>query len=113
MGNDRDKGEGLVSEGIVQLLFSQVKSSNDGNTEAIKELTVAITALLKVVGSTPSDTISKLDKIIAQQGKILANFSRFFWSVGIIMGVITIVITIVTFLRSWYPQGPPTNFPLM
>lgn len=107
MGNDRDKGEGLVSEGIVQLLFSQVKDSNDGNTEAIKELTVAITELLKAVGSTPSDTISKLDNIIEQQRKILLHFSRFFWSVGITLGVITIIITIITFLRSWFPQGPP------
>jgi len=110
MGNDKDKGEGLVSEGIVQLLFSQVKDSNDGNTEAIKELTVAITELLKAVGSTPSDTITKLDKIIEQQRKILGNFSKFFWSVGIIVGVIGIVMTIITFLKSWFPQGPP-NFP--
>ena len=111
MPNNKDKGEGLVSEGIVNLLFSQVKDSNDGNTEAIKELTIAITELLKVVGSTPSDTINKLDIVIEQQRKILANFSRFFWSVGIIFGVITIVITIITFLKSWFPQGPSTNFP--
>jgi len=110
MPNNKDKGEGLVSEGIVQLLFSQVKDSNDGNTEAIKELTIAITELLKAVGSTPSDTITKLEIIIEQQRKILANFSRFFWSMGIIIGVITVIITIITFLKSWFPQGPP-NFP--
>lgn len=109
MANDKDK-EGLVSESIVQLLFGQVKEASDNNADSIRELTVAITELLKVLGTKPTETVQKLEKILDMQGKIQANFTKFFWTVGITFSVITIIITIITFLKSWFPQGP-ASFP--
>lgn len=107
MANDKDK-EGLVSESIVQLLFSQVKDASDNNADSIRELTQAITELLKVLGTKPTETVQKLEKVVEMQGKIQANFTKFFWAVGISFSVITIIITIITFLKSWFPQGPGT-----
>jgi predicted PurR-regulated permease PerM len=95
MSNDK---EGLVSESIVQLLFNQVKESSDNNSEAIKELTEAITELLKVLGTKPAETILKLENVLDGQNKIQSNFTKFFWSVGITFSVIT-------FLKSWFPSG--------
>lgn len=106
MANDRDK-EGLVSESIVQLLFNQVKESSDNNADSIRELTVAITELLKVLGTKPTETIELLKKVIEGQIKIQQNFTKFFWICGITFGVISIIITIITFLKSWFPAGPP------
>ena len=106
MANDKDK-EGLVSESIVQLLFSQVKEASDNNADSIKELTLAITELLKVLGTRPAETITKLEEVIKGQQKIQANFTKFFWICGITFGVISIIITVITFLKSWFPQGPP------
>lgn len=106
MATDKDK-EGLVSESIVQLLFNQVKESSDNNAEAIKELTIAVTELLKAIGTKPTETIQKLDEIAKGQTSIQANFTKFFWVVGITFSVISIIITILTFLKSWFPAGPP------
>jgi predicted PurR-regulated permease PerM len=102
MSNDK---EGLVSESIVQLLFNQVKESSDNNSEAIKELTEAITELLKVLGTKPTETIQKLEDIIKGQTSIQQNFTKFFWVVGITFSVISIIFTIITFLKSWFPSG--------
>lgn len=108
---DRD---GLVSESIVQLLFNQVKDSSDSNAEAIKNLTEAITELIKAIGTKPSETIkgledvkTELKKINDTQEKIQNNFTKFFWICGITFAVISIIITIITFLKSWFPQGLP------
>jgi hypothetical protein len=106
MANDKDK-EGLVSESIVQLLFGQVKEASDNNADSIRELTIAITELLKVLGTKPTETVQKLEKVIEMQDKIQANFTKFFWICGITFGVISIIITIITFLKSWFPGGPP------
>lgn len=108
---DRD---GLVSESIVQLLFNQVKDSSDNNAEAIKDLTEAITELIKAIGTKPSETIKKIEDVTTElkkvnegQQEIQKNFTKFFWICGITFGVISIIITIISFLKSWFPGGPP------
>ena len=116
MANKDQDRDGLVSESIVQLLFNQVKSSSDSNAEAIKDLTEAITELIKAIGTKPADTIKKIEDTTLELktvndnlGKIQQNFTKFFWICGITFAVLTIVFTVISFLKTWFPGGIPGN----
>jgi predicted PurR-regulated permease PerM len=116
MANKDQDRDGLVSESIVQLLFNQVKSSSDSNAEAIKDLTEAITELIKAIGTKPADTIKKIEDTTLELktvndnlGKIQQNFTKFFWICGITFAIITIVFTVISFLKTWFPSGIPST----
>lgn len=105
---DRD---GLVSENIVQLLFNQVKDTSDKNADAIKDLTEAITELLKAIGTKPADTIKKIEDLTAElkilngvQNKIKNQFTKFFWICGITFSIIGIVMTVLAAIKTWFPH---------
>lgn len=58
-------GDNLVPAEIVQLIFNQVKTSTDSNTDSIKSLTEAINELMKYLLDNPSrrELLDKLDSI--------------------------------------------------
>jgi len=71
----------MVSEGIVKLIFNQLKESTEAETKAISTLIVAVTALLNAIGSFPSDVFDLVDhnkEVIRENKDLLSNLRRDF-----------------------------------
>jgi len=59
------KSQELVPASIVKLIFDQVKTSTDINTESVKSLTLAINELIRIVLNSPTrkEIMEKLENI--------------------------------------------------
>ncbi len=87
----------MNDESFVKMLFNELKESNKQSSDSMKDLTVAITDILKIFGNNPDKIVEKLEIIKEQMDKsnnnfINANF-RFNLIIGI-FGVITVAIQI-------------------
>jgi len=92
-----------ISESIVRLLFSQLKDSDEENKDAIKDLTHAITELLKIIGTHPEDIMAELEKLRNSQNIIIDNYNKLKWIFGILIVLIGLVVTGVQLLEKIYP----------
>ena len=111
---------------LVQLLFEQLKLSDEGNREAIKENTSAIVELIKLVGDSPQRNLKAIEKVVENldsrlgekgsiterikeledgQKGIKKRFDKVVWVFGIVIAVIGIVMTLMQFLDKFVKSG--------
>ena len=112
--------------GLIRLLFEQLKLSDEGNKEAIKDNTNAIVELIKLIGDSPQRNIVAIEKVIenleyrlGEKGSIVERikdieinqegikkrFDKVAWIFGIVIAVIGIVMTLMQFLDKFAKTG--------
>jgi len=86
-----------INESFVKMLFNELKESNKESSDSMKDLTIAITDILRVFGNNPDKIVDKLESIkteIDKANNSLANANyRFNLIIGV-FGTITVAIQI-------------------
>ncbi len=111
---------------LVQLLFEQLKISDESNKEAIKDNTSAILELVKHIGDAPHKSViaiesveKYLDKRLGERGTVIEKieelqksqkniddkFGKLFWIFGIAIAVIGFVLTIFEVVTKFFPKA--------
>lgn len=124
MATDEKVQKEVIS--LVQLLFEQLKVSDESNKDAIKDNTAAILELVKAMGDTPHQNrkaielvkaevekrlgekgtlTEKLDSVLDKQKTIDDKFGKLFWVFGIAMTILGIIITIFQVVDKFFPTA--------